>query len=667
MITYEQWNKAILSHFLEEWEPGQIVFLQTNAETLGEIADKSDFNVSDAADSLKKAVQHKAIVRSTVNFWAIDPKLWIDYSKEEPPQVAFLALTVFAASLMDSEGSVISSSNYYIRLNELLFGQSFKGAPQGFNHPQFEKFWKHLQGWLHDQHDVILYLTEGVPKRRYVWYPISQCLISTRDRRIIYRFFRDYKLTPFSKISDNQLERELRAWLLRSGGSTKIERYFFNNSYRESIRNQVKSLLRHWDNEILPEPPRGERQTTASVNVEIRFDRFNNDSNDNVKIRYWFPTRGRSKIRCKTNALGIEYLQLSHLEKWFRPIPDNNGEFWNLLNRLQVQTDETNSIIYTLSLSDIWVFQKDPTRDDSWFSQRNMQLGEKHLIIFRKHFISQVMDCLGKVCEQEFERPSPIYIDGKKENWLYLEVEPTKFESFSNQKLWKLSVTAGKRLSLVGGLSVTDQNERKAYLDICLPNVFVPNLGLSDQEVLRIDEREFLFNQDRLVTLDNVLGPGVYQLAYGGQTRELRVISPERSLEHHDQTLLAGISQDQTAMPTYSLKRIEEVSEKFGLWFVGVKFFGTDIPKVSWGNMGEIPPEPPPPEPSFKVPANVISSVVQVAIDFKQGKTSVPDWFEEAIEYLEQNIALRALVEKKLNIYHEKALSYVELREQIGK
>ena len=37
MITYKQWNKAILSHFLEEWEPGQIVFLQTNAETLGEI------------------------------------------------------------------------------------------------------------------------------------------------------------------------------------------------------------------------------------------------------------------------------------------------------------------------------------------------------------------------------------------------------------------------------------------------------------------------------------------------------------------------------------------------------------------------------------------------------------------------------------------------------
>ena len=667
MITYKQWNKAILSHFLEEWEPGQIVFLQTNAETLGEIADNSDFNVSDAADSLKKAVQHKAVVHNAVNFWAINPKLWIDYSKEEPPQVAFLALTVFAASLMDSEGSV-GSQNYYIRLNELLLGQSDKGAPQGFKRSQFEEFWKHLQGWLHDQHDVILYLTEGALKRRYVWYPISQCLISKRDRRIIYRFFRDHELTPFSKISDNQLERDLCDWLRRSVGSTKIERYFSNESYKQSILSQVKSLLEHWDHEIPSEPPRGERQTTASVNVEIRFDQSNNDSNDNVKIRYWFPTRGRNKIRCKANPLAVESLQPSHLEKWFRPVIDNSGTFWNLLNRLQLRTDEINPIIYTLSPSDVWVFREDLERDNGWLSQRNMQLGEKHLILFRERLISQVMDCLKKVCEHEIEQPRFIHIDGQEENWLYIEVEPTKFESFSDQKLWKLSVTAGKRLSLVGGLSVTDQNERKAYLDICLPNVFVPDLGLSDQESLRIiNERELPLNKDRLVTLHNVLGPGVYQLAYGGQTRELRVISPQRSLEHHDQTLIAAISENQAAVPAYSIKKIEEVSEKFGLWFAGVKFFGTDIPKVSWEDMREIPPEPPPPEPSFKVPANIISSVVQVAINFKQGKTSTPEWFNEALEYLDQNIALRALVEKKLNIYHETALSYVELREQIGR
>ena len=666
MIMYEQWNKAIISYFLEEWEPGQIVFLQTNAEMLSEIAERSDFNVVDAAESLTEVVRDEMVRYGSINFSTVSPTsadLWGNGSEEEPPQVAFLALTVFAASLMESEGSV-ASHNYYNRLNEVLFGQSVKGAPPGFYHSKFEDFWKHLRGWLRDYHDVELYLTEGASKRRYVWYPISQCLISKRDRRIIYRFFRDHELTPFSRISDNQLEKDLRAWLPQSAGSTRIERYFSNESYKKSILSQVELLLEHWDGEIPPEPPRGERQTTASVNVEIRFDPFDND----VEIRYWFPTRGRDKIRCKANPLGVEYLQPSHLKKWFRPVPDDRGEFWNwnLLNHLQLQTDKTNPIIYTLGLSDIWVFREDPERDDGWLSQRYMQLYEDHLIMFRKRLANQVIDCLRQTCEQEIEEPSPIYVDGRENDWLYLRGKPTKFESFSDQKLWRLSVTAGKRLSLIGGFSVTDEYERKAYLDICLPNVFVPDLGLSDQEVLRIDEQEFLLDRDRLVTLHNVLRPGVYQLAYGGQTRELRVISPKRSLEHHNQTLIAAISQDQAAVPAYSIKRIAEVSGKFGLWLTGAKFFGTDIPKVSWES-GKGIPKPPPPDLSFKVPANVISSVVRVAIDFKQGKTSAPEWFNEALEYLEQNIALRALVEKKLNIYHEIALSYVELREQIGR
>ena len=170
---------------------------------LDEIAELSDFNVSDAADSLKMAVRRKVVRGEAVNFRAIKPTLWKDYFREEPPQFAFLALTVLAASLMDSEGSV-GSQNYYIRLNELLFEQSFEGAPKGFKRPQFEKFWKHIQRWLHDQHDVVLYLTEGASKRRYVWYPISQCLINNRDRRNIYNFFHVHDLTPFSKIRDKQ-------------------------------------------------------------------------------------------------------------------------------------------------------------------------------------------------------------------------------------------------------------------------------------------------------------------------------------------------------------------------------------------------------------------------------------------------------------------------------
>ena len=653
MITYEQWNKAIISYFFEDCEPGQIVFLQTNAEGLDEIAEFSAFNVRDAADSLKMAVWHKVVRSDAVNFRGVKPLLWKDYSKEDPPQVAFLALTVFAASLMDAENSAkdtVAPNNYYYRLNEVLFGKSVKGAPQGFKGPQFENFWKHLQGWAIDQHDVVLYLTEGSTKRRYVWYPISQCLISKRDRRIIYRFFRDSKLTPFSRILDNQLERDLRAWLRGSAGSTKIERYFSNESYKQSILSQVKSLLEHWDGEIPPEPLQGKRQTTASINVELRFDIFGN----NTEIRYWIPTRGREKIRCKTNPLGIQDLQPSHLEKWFQPVIDNNGTFWNLRDPLQLRTDETNPIIYTLGLSDIWVFREDSERDNGWLSQRYMQLYEDHLIMFRKRLANQVIDCLRQTCEEEIEEPSPIYVSGKKNDWLYLRIKPTNPSRFSDPRLWRLSVVSSKRISLIDGLSVRNQHGYSAYLDICLPSVLVPKLGLSDQEPLWIDEQEFSLDKDRLVTLHDALGAGVYQLTYGRQTRELRVISPERSLEHRDRTLIVSMSEDRISIPTYVMKKVSEIPEVSGIWLTGAKLFGD-------------PPPPPSPPSLDKVPAHVISSVVKVAIDFKQGKTSLPEWLDEAIEYIDHNVSLRVLVEKKLNLYHKKALSYIELRKQIGK
>ena len=286
-----------------------------------------------------------------------------------------------------------------------------------------------------------------------------------------------------------------------------------------------------------------------------------------------------------------------------------------------------------------------------------MQRYENHIIVFRKRVVSrQVIDCLKQTCEQEIEEPSPIYVDEKENDWLYLRVEPTKFVSFSEQDLWKLSVAPSERISLVGGLSVKNQEGRKAYFDFCLPTIYVPDLGLPNEEFLSVGDQAFPVHNDRLVPLDNTLEPGFHLLSYGKQTRELRVISPECSLEHHSRTLIASISENRTTVPAYGIKEISAISERSSIWLIGAKL------------LGDIPPPPSPIEDEFsKAPAHIISSVMKVAVNFKKGNTSVPEWFDEAIEYLEQNVGLQAMVEKKLNLYYETALSYVELRKQIGK
>ena len=657
MVTYEQWNKAIISYFFEDCETGEIVFLHTTPETLSEIAEQEGFNV-DAVESLKEAVRKKVLFANKVELYKIRPvDLHNDQPEKEPTQVAFLALTVVAASKMESsEGA--SHTNYYVQLNKLLLDESITGKPKGIRYEEWEDYWKHFQRWAKSQH------TEGSSNRRYVWYPISQCLISNHDRRNVYRFFRSYNLMPLSEIQDKQLERDLRAWLQSSDGSARINRYFSIDSYKESILSQVKLLHQHWDGEIPPAPIPGQRDLSSRIRIELRFDKFGKFGN--IEIRYWFLRRGRNNISCRHNSLGVESLQTLNSEKWFRPQTDKKNTFWNLLNDLRLQTDENKPIVYTLNRSDIWVFRTDQECDEGWISQRNMHLNEDHLILFRERLKNRVIDHLTQVSEQKIETPNAIYVDEREYGWLYLRTTPTKIKTFSDKILWRLSVESSKQISFSGGLSVKDQQNRRAYLNICLPTISVPDIGPVNEERLHVNGSTFPVSEDLSVTLDNVLGPGVYQIKYGSKTRELRVISPNRSLEQKNKTLTVALNKDQDKLPTYSEETTAEIMEEPGVWLAGAKFFGTDIPE---GTLPDVPEPHPPKEKdedqSFKSPAHLISSVVKLAIQFKKNRASVPEWFDEAIKSIDNNVVLRTLVQKKLQQYKENALSYDDLRRYI--
>ena len=662
MVTYEQWNKAIISYFFENSEQGGIVFLHTTPETLLEIAEQEGFNVDDAEESLKEAVRKKVLFANKVELYKIRPiDLQKDQPEKEPTQVAFLALTVVAASNMESsEGA--SHTNYYVQLNKLLFDKSIKGKPKGIKYEEWEDYWKHFQRWAYNQHKVLLYLTEGSSKRRYVWYPISQCLISNHDRRNVYRFFHSHNLMPLSEIQDKQLERDLSAWLQSSDGSARINRYFSNEFYKKSILIQVKLLHEHWDGEIPSAPLPGQRQLTSFIRVELRFGKYGN-----IEIRYWFLRRGRNEIGCRDNSLEIESLKTLNSEKWFRPETDKKHTFWNLSNALRLQTDEIKPIIYTLNRHDIWVFRVDQECDEGWISQKYMYLNQDHLIVFRERLKDRVIDYLTQTSEQEIGTPNSIYVDEKENGWLYLRTTPTKIKTFSDRILWRLSVESSKQISFGGGLSVKDQQNRRAYLNICLPTISVPDIGPANEERLHVNGSTFPVSEDLSVTLDNVLEPGVYQIKYGSKTRELRVISPNRSLEHKNKTLTAALNKDRDKIPTYSEETTAEIMEESGVWLAGVKFFGADIPKVTWDGVRTAPScKEKDKNQSFKSPAHLISSIVQLAIKLKSNNVSVPEWFDEAIKSIDNNVALRTLVQKKLQQYKENALSYDDLRKYIG-
>lgn len=659
-MNYEQWNRAIISYFFEDCNPGEIVFLQIDDETLSEIAELSDFNIENPADSLKQAVRHQFICDgSRVDLWNSVPKsFWENPLCQEPPQVAFLALTVLAASRMDTTDSV-SHTNYYARLNELLFDILIQGCPKGLGLALFRLYWRCLEQWAENRHHVKLYLTEGSSTRKYVWYPISQCLINNHDRHKIYRFFCSYELTPFSKLDDDELFKDLLRWTSVSQGLAKFNRYLRHQHYRNFILGQVRSLLQHWDGQVpLDESPSGRGRTTAPISVQLYLGHISN----NVEVRLWFPRRGRDNISFEVNPVGIQVLQTFDSEKWFKPVVDKKGEFWNLQNRLELKTNEIRPMTYTLAPSNIWVFQEDSERDDGWLSQRNMQLYEEHLVVFREKLAEHVLNCLKLTCALGDDKPNRIH-----NGWLYMRVKPIRLQDFTRE-LWRLSVDSSKQIRLIGGLSVRDQHGHRAYLNFCLPDVFVPNLGLSSEVPLKIDAHAYPVGEKRLVRLENTLAPGVYQLSYGPQSRTLWVINSQRDMEYMNQTLMASLSHDRMAVPKYSVERLAEISEKFGVWIAGSRFFGKDIPDITWDDVQtESQVEEENDDSLPKSPAELISVVVKAAIEHQQNKASMPDWLAQAIKHLDQNAALRSLVEKKLRHYHETALSYADLCKEVGR
>lgn len=660
-MNYEQWNRAIISYIFENPDPGEIVFLQTNPETLSEIAELSDFNVQDAVESLTTAVRDKVVKAGhRVNLRSIDPaNLWINSQGKEPPQVAFLSLTVLAASQMESENT-ISPTDYYVRLNKVLFGMSIKGKPNGFNRNQFEAFWNHLKEWARDTHDVELHLTIGPRTRRYVWFPISQSMISKHDRLNIQRFFHESNLKSGTYLAESQLLTQLQTWKSLRKFPAKIRGPIEQRTPEiRLILSQIQSLLNNWDGDPpdVTQHTRTKRQSVA-IDVQLCLDDYGNVDH----VRYWFRCRNAIPIPLEPNSLLVERLKPLD-EQWYEPliVPDDRRSFWSMQDNLELKSADRNPITFRLKPSDIWIFRRDLARDNGWLSQGNLLLHEEHQIVFRERRRKVVELFLNQVCEER-NSPKKIRVVSGEAGWQYLFVKPN---ALSKSSLMGYHVTTSDEIRLVGGLPIDRRSN--SYLDFCLPIIVVPNLIASTKDSFYINDQAFQVPSNRKIELPDRLDPGLYQLSYLDCQTNLRVITPTCSNEHERRTLTIELSHDRSYPPSYQDCEIIADSTESGVRFTGAWFLGADIPEVGWE---DVQTEPPTKEGSSdilsKTPAELISLVIKTAIELKQGKASVPVWLGKAIEYLDRNVALRVLVQKKLGHYHETALSYASLRKEGG-
>ena len=660
MINYEQWNKAIISYFFEDREPDEKVFLHVTSDTLPEIAKHAGFYVEDpdfkAEESLIQVVRKEVIRKALI---PVD-EIWIrriSPSEKDPQHVAFLALCVLAASNMGPSEDV-ASNDYYVQLNQLLFNKTKKGSPKGLIHKEWEEHWKYLWYWVKENHDVILYLTNGHPK--YVWYPISQCLISKNDENKLHAIFKEADLKPGSYLAEKQLFDILSSKKTFQYLSVKITRPFDKNNTAEIrlILRQIQLLLQKWDGEVWENIQSGvTRQSSTSISVHLF------DIPDEIdEICFWFKRRQSSQITFNHNSLNAETLQ-TYDEKWYKShvIRTKPDSLQILQNGTELKTTGANPFTYRVKPSDIWVFRYDEDLAAKWLSRDNLMLHEEHLIIYSKQLEWEVKLFFEKVCDN-IPKPKPICIGDKKTGWQYIKAKPN---SFSDASLSGFRITTNDQIQFAGGLPLG--GKRNSYIDFCPPTIVVPNLIADSNESFYMNEQPIDIPENREIELPDRLDSDQFQLSYlDCDQPTLHIITPKRRKEHQYKNLTTVLSKNRETVPTYSKETIAELSEESGVWFTGAKLIGTDTPETTWDDVVEFTIEPAPAKKGDIISAQLISSVVKLAIKLKKNDSSIPEGFDQTMHYLEENVAVKTLVLKKLQQYKETALSYDDLRKRGG-
>ena len=185
MATYAEWNSAIWEVLFTE-DVDDVVYLQIDEDVLAEVA-------SISALSIKKDSPSDDFIASVCTRVVKGNKIVLDFADGELPEmVTFLAFCVLAASQMANDeigDTQVASTNYYSRFFSLL---GFRSDFPRVNKIEVHRLWLQLQRFLKEHGKGNLQLTDGPITKKYVWYPISQALLTAEDRKKLWVFFKSH-------------------------------------------------------------------------------------------------------------------------------------------------------------------------------------------------------------------------------------------------------------------------------------------------------------------------------------------------------------------------------------------------------------------------------------------------------------------------------------------
>ena len=506
--TYEEWAEHLASRFFVRTPVGdkpRRVYLAVDDDILDEIVGAPDSG--EGAERLIPCVRRKLDIPSKTRIfepvlqaalaWDSQPR-----TRAAPPFLPLLGLTVLAASRMD-ETEKVTEHNYYHRLSELLEidfnpGPAFRDA--------VAQMYRLLDEWLraHQGDYRGISTIPARPSPTHVGYPLSQAMFRQSDRRLLTRFFRQYRLKPQDAANASELLGPARKWAETARLSPGARRLLTQKEHEQEAIDVLADELEHWD-----EAEVDSRGKKVGI-LRIVFDPIAPQPWGLLGAR----PDGFPATATFTADSGHKLMLESSLDDFYDPhFFTGSADPWlaEALDRGLNLMSNFGSM--RLGTTPVWVFA--PNEVIGLTSQKRVKPGERHWILARTKMAGQVTAFLDRWAREGWA-PRPA---GAPPGWtlfrdVFIDRPPTDRVS---EELMPLVPSVDARPQLVGGLRLRGDPGVLRVLVGAEPEVWVPD-WLRDQGTLtlQVDEKPAqLTPEGRLELAGLGLGEGHHTVKAG--------------------------------------------------------------------------------------------------------------------------------------------------------
>lgn len=471
-LTYLEWNDVLIKYYFNEDTAGKEVIIFADKEKIDNIAEQH----GECYDDFKNRVVEGPPWARAGNICKVAYDTfdnWRSRRLEYPPYFAYLVFFVAVATIE----SDFSDQAYYPLLRQALGEEPLTGMYPSFD--KIDELWEDLEKWsIVDMNESLGRFTKRLrDKRSHVGLPLSQVILSDKERKKLPQFFSEFALDPADPPTIDVIAQRLALWGRRELNRRTQKLFDGNTDTQKDLRQALAELvlndLLDWNGicEITQETEtsrRSSRETVVGAHICMEIDEFAGVAKASLRIKSNnpFPDEGLSfdydgkTLKCIGSRPGWSSklaIETNGQTKYFDPIELD----WTKSYRF---TDPEESWTSRFRGCDIRVFLPGSMEGlPGWIERQKVQPHTRYYVCCRKEK-SEEIERWGRSENKRFDK---IEMIGFEKGWELFSAEDIKA---SCPGVDVLTLPGKSILHIRGGIRIGRTNK---FLDVAPPHIIV--------------------------------------------------------------------------------------------------------------------------------------------------------------------------------------------------